>query len=199
MNSRLSPHKIGGAGRRSSFPFHAGRSSRAFHALHGSCRRRSRYRSLVHRFRMHAHRLVVAVVGMAAITCCVQDQAAFTPETTNSEYSVVVHYGKDITAPEAIAQKLQSDVLEMMKTANYNSRMPDRGVWQHPESISEITRRYRDVVANGKYVLIVWGHPQKVQSVIGERSSLDTLIFEFAYKCVGFVRRGHVAEGHVCN
>ena len=176
MNSQLSPDKIGGAGRRSAFPFHAGRSSRAFLALHGSCRRRSLYRSLVHRSSMHAHRLVVAVVGMAAITCCVQAQAAFTPETTNSEYSVVVHYGKDITVPQAIAPKLQSDVLEMMKTANYNSRMPHRGVWQHAESISEITRRYRDVVANGKYVLIVWGHPQKVQSVIGEVTAVEAIV-----------------------
>src|SRR5438876_1908325 len=95
---------------------------------------------------------------------------------TNSECSVVVHYGKDITVPEAIAQKLQSDVCEMMKTANYNSRMPHRGVWQHPESISEITRRYRDVVANGKYVLIVWWHPQKVQSVIGEVTAVEAIV-----------------------
>ncbi len=66
MNSQLSPNKIGGAGDCSAFPFHAGRSSRPFHAPHRSCRRRSLYRSLVHRSSMHAHRLVVAVVGMAA-------------------------------------------------------------------------------------------------------------------------------------
>ena len=32
------------------------------------------------------------------------------------------------------------------------------------------------MVANGKYVLIVWGHPQKVQSVIGEVTAVEAIV-----------------------
>ena len=94
----------------------------------------------------------------------------------DTNYTVVLHNGTDVPVSPAVAQELRSDVLEMAKSANYNSRMPHQGVWQHPEPVSEIARHYRELVTTGKYVLVIWGHPQRVRTVLGEITSVEMIV-----------------------
>jgi hypothetical protein len=119
---------------------------------------------------------ILITVGVAGTTFYLQAQPAPSAEATNSDHTVAVHYEKDIPIPKAVAQELQSETLEMIRTANYNSRMPHQGVWRRPEPVSKITQHYRELVATGKYVLVVWAQPQKVQTVLGETITVETIV-----------------------
>jgi hypothetical protein len=101
----------------------------------------------------------------------------FAPARDSSlDYSVTVHYGTNLTVPRAVAQRLESDVLQMLRSANYSSAMRHQGVWQHPEPASEIARRYRELVAGGRYVLATWHQPQKVKSALGELTVVEAIV-----------------------
>ena len=125
---------------------------------------------------MKALKLLILAVIVAGTAPWMRAQSALPLTGTNSDYTITVHYSTDIPVSKAVAQKLQSDVLEMIRSANYNSGMPHKGVWQHPEPVSEITRHYRELVANGKYVLVVWAQPQKLQTVLGEITTVETIV-----------------------
>jgi len=93
---------------------------------------------------------------------------------------VILHFGKDIPLSQTDAQKLKSDVVEIMKTANYNSRS-GWGPTSSPgsrsdEDVSEITHHYRKLVSRGNYVLVVWAQPQKMQALHGELTTCETII-----------------------
>jgi hypothetical protein len=133
-----------------------------------------------HRLILRAIKSILAAVATAATAFCLQAQPAPSAEATNSDYTVTLHYEKDVPVSKTVAQKLQSDVVEMMKTANWNSRTgwgrESRPHVGQQESVSEITRHYRKLVASGKYVLIVWAHPKKVQTVSGEVTTCETIL-----------------------
>ncbi len=93
---------------------------------------------------------------------------------------VILHFGKDILLSQTDAQKLKSDVIEIMKTANYNSESGWGPTSRHgsrsDEDVSEITHHYRKLVSRGNYVLVVWAQPQKVQALRGELITRETII-----------------------
>jgi hypothetical protein len=116
------------------------------------------------------------VVGVASTAFFFQARPGNSAEVTSSDYTVTLHFEKDILISKMVAQELESDVVEIMKTANYNSRTPPRDRPDNRLSISEVTQGYRKVVANGKYVLIIWACPQKVQTVGGEVTTCETIL-----------------------
>lgn len=96
--------------------------------------------------------------------------------TDNPPYTVTVRYGTNIPVSKEVAQELESSVLKMLRSANYNSGKPHKGVWQRPERVSEIARYYRNLTANGKYVLVVWAQPRQIQTALGEITAIEAIV-----------------------
>jgi hypothetical protein len=105
---------------------------------------------------------------------------SFASEETNrptalpSEYTVTPRYEKDVPITQSVAEKLESDIVAIMRTANYNSRAPRPG-WSQTD-VAELTKGYRKVIESGKYVIITWAQPQRVQTVGGEVTTYETVL-----------------------
>jgi hypothetical protein len=109
--------------------------------------------------------------------CLHSETTSQTKAATNASCRVVVHYGKDVTVTNAaLAKQFESDVLELIKSANYNSQKPHRGVWRHPESASAITSHYRDLISHGDYIVVTWAQPQHVNGVVGDVDVKEAIV-----------------------
>jgi hypothetical protein len=116
----------------------------------------------------------IFVILLSSVTASVASDATNQLVSAQPDYKVVVYYERMIPVSQEVAQKIQTDLLEMMKTAAYNSRAPRHG-WRQT-TVPELTTGYRNVITSEKYVLATWAHPQKVQTVGGEVTTCETIL-----------------------
>ncbi len=125
---------------------------------------------------MNALKLLVAAAITVGASLWTQGQPSSPAGDLVSNYSVTVRYGTNLPVSKSVAQELESDVLDMVRNANYNSAMPHKGVSQRPEPATDITQHYRELVAAGKYVLVKWATPQKLETVLGGVSIVEAIV-----------------------
>ncbi len=122
-------------------------------------------------------KLVIAAAIAVGASLCTQGQQSSPAPDSALNYRVTVHYGtNNLTAPRTLAQQLESDVVQMIRSANYNSAIASKGVWQHPEPVSEITQHYRELLAHGNYVLVKWTQPKKLQTILGDFAAVEAIV-----------------------
>src|SRR5437762_12496630 len=99
---------------------------------------------------MNPLKLLFAAAITVGSSLWTQGQPSSPAADLGSNYSVTVRYGTNLPVSKSVARELELDVLQMVRSANYNSAMPHKGVWQRPEPATDITEHYRKLVTAGK-------------------------------------------------
>lgn len=89
-------------------------------------------------------------------------------------YSVKLHYEKEIALAPPTIQTLYSNALQLLETSNFNSRNSPASSWPG-YGVTETQETYRQAVS-GKYLLISFKEPRKVNTLGGEVSVKEIVI-----------------------
>jgi hypothetical protein len=92
------------------------------------------------------------------------------PAASKSDYTVALHYEKEIPLNSEAVQTLYSNAVDLLETSNFNSRAP---LWDW--SISKLHEQYRQTVS-GKYLIVSFKVPRKFATVGGEVSVREIVI-----------------------
>jgi hypothetical protein len=86
------------------------------------------------------------------------------PAASEPDYSVELHQGKEIVLSQSAAQTLCSNVVELVKTSNFNSTQPGFDVPYFKEILT-----YRQTISTkSTYLVVSFKEPRNIKTVGGE-------------------------------
>jgi hypothetical protein len=107
-----------------------------------------------------------AKVAIAGLLILARVITGFSQETASTAPNgkVTLHYGKEISLPDDMAQTLRSKALKLLESSNFNSSIAK---WREIWGSAKIQDDYRKTVA-GKFLLVAFDEPKKINTTGGD-------------------------------